>query len=91
MPYTRLSLTATPGRRYSFSAKTTGTHAGLFTELTILALPGMRRVFVAKSEEAADTGGGRFYPKLDRFRLARGDDEDMMDILYILIGSGALN
>ena len=58
MAYTRLSVTATPGKPYSFTAKTeapevvpeAGPHTGLFTELSVTALPGQRHSFSAKTE-----------------------------------------
>ena len=51
MAYTQLSPTATPGRRYSFVAKfaATGTHIGSFTALSVMALPGPIRSFLAKT------------------------------------------
>ena len=59
--YTQLSPTATPGKRYSFSAKTeaaapAGPHTGLFTELSSMALPGPIHSFSAKTEAAAPAG-----------------------------------
>ncbi len=53
MAITQLSLTGTPGRRYSFSAKSgaappTPKGVGLMTELSVLALPGMRHTFSTK-------------------------------------------
>ena len=64
MATTRLSLTATPGRGYSFSAKTaaTGTHTGSFTELSVSGVPGGIHSFSAKDPAASPTGPhtGRF-------------------------------
>jgi len=58
---TQLSLTATPGRRYSFSAKdpapiVSGPHTGLFTELSVIGLPGQRHSFTAKTPSGEVTG-----------------------------------
>jgi len=62
---TRLSLTATPGKVYSFVAKTeavaeAGPHTGLFTELSLIGTPGKIHSFTAKAEaevEASDHTG----------------------------------
>ncbi len=51
MATTQLSLSAVPGRRYSFVAKDSavGSHTGgPFTELAVNALPGQPHSFVAK-------------------------------------------
>ena len=52
MAYTQLAPTAIPGRRYSFVAKfaATGPHIGTFTALSVMALPGPLRSFLAKTE-----------------------------------------
>jgi len=63
---TSLSVSATPGRRHSFVAKsaTSSKGAGSFTALSVLAVPGGRHVFIAKSAvvppttETTTTGGG---------------------------------
>lgn len=56
MAVTRLSVAATPGRNYSFSAKAsaTGEHTGEFTHLSVAATPGPKSSFTAKT--AADVG-----------------------------------
>ena len=74
MAYTQLHPSAIPGKPYSFAPKTPasgdGSHAGLFTELSVLGTPGKRHVFSAKtpyiepepepepSEPAARVSGG---------------------------------
>jgi len=47
-----LSVTALPGKRHSFTPKTSAEAvkgAGPFTMLSVMALPGMRHAFAAKS------------------------------------------
>ena len=60
MAYTSLSVTATPGKPHSFSAKAAaagaGPHTGLFTELSVTALPGPRHSFTAKTAAGAASG-----------------------------------
>ena len=59
--YTQLSPTATPGRRYSFSAKSGGgEHTGDFTELGVLGVPGPRHSFSAKDPAAGIGHSGEF-------------------------------
>ena len=58
MPYTQLSPTATPGNRYSFSAKEKQIvfprGSDLFTQLSVMGLPGQRQSFLAKSAAVPD-------------------------------------
>lgn len=58
MPFTQLSPSATPGKPYTFLAKTaaSGTHTGLFTELSVMATPGGIHAFVAKTPATPGTG-----------------------------------
>jgi len=87
MPYTQLSPSGVPGKRYSFSAKVP--HTGLFTYLSPSGVPGQRYSFSAKqaAEEAEHTGlftwlspvalpGGRysFVAKAEARRGAIWDD-----------------
>ncbi|MCK4816962.1 hypothetical protein KA005_14430 [bacterium] len=61
--YTQLSVTATPGKPHSFSAKTpaaAGPHTGLFTELSVSALPGAIHSFTAKTPEGEGVHEGQF-------------------------------
>lgn len=62
MPYTQLSPTALPSRRYSFLEKSaaTGEHTGLFTELSAAAIPGRRHSFAAKTPAVSEKGAGLF-------------------------------
>ncbi len=61
--YTQLSPTATPGRRYSFSAKTPesgGKGVGPFTSLSVSGVPGRIHTFSAKTPESGGKGAGLF-------------------------------
>lgn len=55
--YTQLSLIATPGKRYSFSAKAAADAAerpeGTFTALSVLGIPGIIHSFSAKAAAEA--------------------------------------
>jgi hypothetical protein len=57
MAYTQLSPSATPGGRYSFTAKSAVSHTGLFTELTVSGVPGQRRSFASKDPGVAPHTG----------------------------------
>ena len=63
MAYTALSVSATPGKPHTFSAKeaapaeAAGPHTGLFTELSVTALPGKIHSFSAKDAAAVVAGG----------------------------------
>ena len=52
--YTQLSVTATPGKRHSFSAKSKG--SGPFTALSVLAVPGTIHSFTAKTPAVGHEG-----------------------------------
>ena len=61
MAITQLSPSATPGKRYSFSAKDeaapeAGPHTGTFTELSVTATPGPIHSFSAKDAAAPVAG-----------------------------------
>jgi len=60
MATTQLSLTATPGKRYSFIAKTAaGKGSGPFTELSVYGVPGRIHSFAAKTA-VSGKGAGPF-------------------------------
>jgi len=104
MAYTQLSPIATPGKRYSFSAKTAAEAeerpAGTFTALSVLALPGPIHSFLAKGvapsprpTPSISVGGGGFVPHAERERLARlrRDDNNLLEIISALLTKGMLN
>jgi hypothetical protein len=102
--YTQLSLVATPGRVYSFTAKSADGAGekgeGLFTALSVLAVPGRRHIFLPKSiivpvpeepELIFDAGGGvtgRIQEDLYRWR--QRDDEEIINIIMTIVLSGRL-
>jgi hypothetical protein len=84
--FTHLGLSATPGRRQSFVAKTPATeggHSGLFTHLGLSATPGRRQSFVAKTPATIVFKGGPRGGGL----VKQTDDDDMIEILTILMMS----
>jgi hypothetical protein len=74
MAYTQLSVTATPGRRHSFSAKTpiAGTHTGLFTELSVTATPGRIHSFSPKTAASGEGAHEGLFTELSVVALPGG-------------------
>jgi len=65
--YTQLSPTATPGKRYSFVAKTPAVSekgVGPFTAQSVLAVPGIIHSFVAKTPEVGGEKGAGLFTSL---------------------------
>jgi len=110
MAVTQLSPSAVPGRRYSFSPKTAaggGRGAGPFTILSVMALPGMRRAFVAKTPytepEVTPTptpapaptpvGGGYVSMPYPAEQMVRlyREDEEITEFIMAMVQSGILD
>jgi len=92
--YTQLSPTATPGKRYSFSAKTPAVGekgADLFTSLSVMAIPGQRHLFLPKTlAEIPMSERIKFYKGRGPTNAFKGDNE-LLELIGIILASGKLN
>ena len=103
MAYTQLSPIATPGKRYSFSAKGAAEAAerpeGTFTALSVLGVPGIIHSFLAKTVAAAVRRPKRSKEKTwlaqqaenQRFARLVREDNELLEIISTMITRGMLN
>ena len=105
MATTQLSATATPGRRYSFYARSKGVLS--FTELSVTATPGQRHSFLAKTATVllpgAATGGGGSWELHSQDELnakarsdsvlqrLKEDDRDVFEMIKNIVRFGILD
>jgi hypothetical protein len=86
MATTQLSVTATPGARYSFSLKARVRDTTQFTELSVTATPGARHSFTAKASASRETPRRGLVD--DWLEI---EDEEILEMITVIVSSGILD